>query len=222
MVTRYWLERGRSRVGVAAPGVGGGGGSARRLRGRGLSARAVLEPHPRRALPLRRARRRAAPESAARAPRAFTVTAGRRPGRRARSRPRAHCWSSDTRPTPGRGPTAPPSASCSPRRASPSSSRSHNESDAPMPAGLGWHPYFLRTPHTTLTASVERIWLTDAEMLPTELAPSPVTARLAGRRDDRLRAARQRLHRLEPARRDRLAGAGRAPRHDRRAAARTS
>ena len=55
----------------------------------------------------------------------------------------------------------------------------HNESDAPMPAGLGWHPYFLRTPHTTLTASVERIWLTDAEMLPAELAPSPVTARLA-------------------------------------------
>ena len=23
-----------------------------------------------------------------------------------------------------------------------------NESDAPMPAGLGWHPYFLRTPRT--------------------------------------------------------------------------
>jgi aldose 1-epimerase len=55
----------------------------------------------------------------------------------------------------------------------------HNESDAPMPAGLGWHPYLLRTPRTTLTASAERIWLTDAEMLPAELAPSPVTARLA-------------------------------------------
>ncbi len=54
-----------------------------------------------------------------------------------------------------------------------------NESDAPMPAGLGWHPYFLRTPRTALTAPVERIWLTDAEMLPSELAPSPVTARLA-------------------------------------------
>ena len=54
-----------------------------------------------------------------------------------------------------------------------------NESDTPMPAGLGWHPYFLRTPRTTLTAPVERIWLTDAEMLPTELARSPVTARLS-------------------------------------------
>jgi len=55
----------------------------------------------------------------------------------------------------------------------------HNESDVPMPAGLGWHPYFLRTPRTMLTAPVERIWLTDAEMLPTQLAPSPVTARLS-------------------------------------------
>ena len=55
----------------------------------------------------------------------------------------------------------------------------HNESDAPMPAGLGWHPYLLRTPRTTLIAPVERMWLTDAEMLPTELAPSPATARLS-------------------------------------------
>ena len=39
-----------------------------------------------------------------------------------------------------------------------------------MPAGLGWHPYFLRTPRTTLTAPVAGIWLTDAEMMPTELA----------------------------------------------------
>ena len=54
-----------------------------------------------------------------------------------------------------------------------------NESDAPMPAGLGWHPYFLRTPRTTLTAPVDRIWLTNAEMLPTELAFSPITARLS-------------------------------------------
>ena len=55
----------------------------------------------------------------------------------------------------------------------------HNDSDTPMPAGLGWHPYFLRTPRTTLTAAVERIWRTDAEMLPTDLVPSPVTARLS-------------------------------------------
>ena len=53
-----------------------------------------------------------------------------------------------------------------------------NESEAPMPAGLGWHPYFLRTPGTTLTAPVERIWLTDAEMMPTQLGQSPVGASL--------------------------------------------
>jgi aldose 1-epimerase len=52
----------------------------------------------------------------------------------------------------------------------------HNESDASMPAGLGWHPYFLRTPRTTLTAPVARIWLTDAEMMPTELAQLPIIA----------------------------------------------
>jgi len=52
----------------------------------------------------------------------------------------------------------------------------HNDSDAPAPAGLGWHPYFLRTPRTTLTAPVTGIWLTDAEMMPTELAQPPVSA----------------------------------------------
>lgn len=45
-----------------------------------------------------------------------------------------------------------------------------NESDAPMPAGLGWHPYFARTPRTTLTADVEAMWLTDDEVMPTTLA----------------------------------------------------
>jgi aldose 1-epimerase len=55
----------------------------------------------------------------------------------------------------------------------------HNQSDAPMPAGLGWHPYFLRTPRTTLTAPVAGIWLTDAEMMPTELARPPVIAELS-------------------------------------------
>ena len=46
-----------------------------------------------------------------------------------------------------------------------------NESDTPMPAGLGWHPYFPRTPRTRLTADVEAIWLTDDEIMPTELTP---------------------------------------------------
>ena len=48
-----------------------------------------------------------------------------------------------------------------------------------MPAGLGWHSYFLRTPRTALTASVERIWPTDARCCRQSFAPSPVTARLA-------------------------------------------
>jgi aldose 1-epimerase len=46
-----------------------------------------------------------------------------------------------------------------------------NEGDTPMPAGLGWHPYFPRTSRTTLTADVQAIWLTDDEVMPTTLAP---------------------------------------------------
>jgi aldose 1-epimerase len=49
-----------------------------------------------------------------------------------------------------------------------------NESDAAMPAGLGWHPYFPRTPETTLTARVSGLWLTDGEILPAAcIAPPP-------------------------------------------------
>lgn len=48
-----------------------------------------------------------------------------------------------------------------------------NESDAAMPAGLGWHPYVVRTPRTTLTASVDAIWLTDDEVMPTTLSAPP-------------------------------------------------
>ena len=51
-----------------------------------------------------------------------------------------------------------------------------NESTAPMPAGLGWHPYFPRTQRTTITAEVRSIWLTDDEMMPTALAPPSPSA----------------------------------------------
>ena len=44
-----------------------------------------------------------------------------------------------------------------------------NEGDGPMPAGLGLHPYFPRTPGCRLTAPVARMWATDAEVMPTEL-----------------------------------------------------
>ena len=54
-----------------------------------------------------------------------------------------------------------------------------NEGDTPMPGGLGWHPYFPRTPRTTLTADVQAIWLTDGEVMPTTLAPPPPGADLS-------------------------------------------
>jgi aldose 1-epimerase len=48
-----------------------------------------------------------------------------------------------------------------------------NQSTAPMPAGLGWHPYFPRTPRATITADVRAMWLTDEERMPTELVAPP-------------------------------------------------
>jgi aldose 1-epimerase len=47
-----------------------------------------------------------------------------------------------------------------------------NESAEAMPAGLGWHPYFVRTPRATIAAHVRAVWLTDDEMLPTILETS--------------------------------------------------
>ena len=38
-----------------------------------------------------------------------------------------------------------------------------------MPAGLGFHPYFPRTPGCRLSARVEAMWATDAEVMPTAL-----------------------------------------------------
>ena len=64
-----------------------------------------------------------------------------------------------------------------------------NEGDGPMPAGLGWHPYFPRTPRTTITAAVRAVWLTDDEMMPTALAaPTPPPTRRAGWRWTRWRS----------------------------------
>jgi aldose 1-epimerase len=49
-----------------------------------------------------------------------------------------------------------------------------NESGSAMPAGLGWHPYFPRSPRTKITADVQAMWLTDDEVMPTTLAaPRP-------------------------------------------------
>jgi aldose 1-epimerase len=48
-----------------------------------------------------------------------------------------------------------------------------NRSEALMPAGLGFHPYFPRTPEATVTAATTGVWLTDAEIMPTERTAVP-------------------------------------------------
>lgn len=45
-----------------------------------------------------------------------------------------------------------------------------NRDSTPMPAGLGWHPYFHKGPGARLRAPLEGVWLTDAEHLPVRLA----------------------------------------------------
>jgi len=37
-----------------------------------------------------------------------------------------------------------------------------NLSDAPMPAGVGFHPYFLRGPETRLTLAADKVWVGDS------------------------------------------------------------
>lgn len=51
-----------------------------------------------------------------------------------------------------------------------------NHGDGPMPAGLGPHPYFVRTPGARITAITGRMWGSDAEVMPTELA-APVAGK---------------------------------------------
>ncbi|MFO1352162.1 MAG: aldose 1-epimerase [Gammaproteobacteria bacterium] len=48
-----------------------------------------------------------------------------------------------------------------------------NESNAPMPAGIGLHPYFMRTPQARVTAPCERFWLNDEEVMPLALVDPP-------------------------------------------------
>jgi aldose 1-epimerase len=42
-----------------------------------------------------------------------------------------------------------------------------------MPAGIGVHPYFLKTPETRLQARSGHVWLTDHELIPLEQTPVP-------------------------------------------------
>ncbi len=45
-----------------------------------------------------------------------------------------------------------------------------NRDTRAMPASLGFHPYFARTPQTILRADVEGVWLSDATCIPAERA----------------------------------------------------
>ena len=45
-----------------------------------------------------------------------------------------------------------------------------NRDSTPMPAGLGWHPYFLKGPGARLQAQLEGVWLIDEEFLPVQHA----------------------------------------------------
>jgi len=48
-----------------------------------------------------------------------------------------------------------------------------NRGDVPMPAGLGHHPYFPRSPETRLRAYLPWRWEVDARLVPLDRAPNP-------------------------------------------------
>ena len=48
-----------------------------------------------------------------------------------------------------------------------------NEASEAMPVGFGLHPYFIRTPRAMLRADVDRMWQSDAELMPVRLTPAP-------------------------------------------------
>jgi aldose 1-epimerase len=50
-----------------------------------------------------------------------------------------------------------------------------NAGTEPMPAGIGLHPYFVRTPGVTLRAAVEGVWLTNERNIPRERVPLPAS-----------------------------------------------
>ena len=48
-----------------------------------------------------------------------------------------------------------------------------NAGDGPMPAGIGLHPYFIRTDGVTLRARLDHVWLPDARKIPQRRVPLP-------------------------------------------------
>jgi aldose 1-epimerase len=53
-----------------------------------------------------------------------------------------------------------------------------NDGQQAMPAGIGHHPYFPRTPAARVTAAIGRVWLADDEVMPTTLVEPPPDRRL--------------------------------------------
>lgn len=51
--------------------------------------------------------------------------------------------------------------------------RVRNTGTEAMPYGFGLHPYFVRTPRCTMTASVPGFWETDADVMPVRLVGTP-------------------------------------------------
>jgi aldose 1-epimerase len=49
----------------------------------------------------------------------------------------------------------------------------HNDSDEPMPAGVGLHPYFVRSADVRLFAQLPQVWPTDADCLPSAAVATP-------------------------------------------------
>jgi aldose 1-epimerase len=54
-----------------------------------------------------------------------------------------------------------------------------NEGPGPMPAGLGPHPYFVRTPKATVAAGIGQMWLDDGVSMPIKPVDPPPERNLA-------------------------------------------
>ena len=55
-----------------------------------------------------------------------------------------------------------------------------NEASEPMPVGFGLHPYFVRTPRSSVHADVGRMWQADAGLMPVSLVAPPPQLLLDG------------------------------------------
>jgi aldose 1-epimerase len=55
-----------------------------------------------------------------------------------------------------------------------------NTGEEPMPAGIGLHPYFIRTAGVALQARLDHVWLADERNIPRERVPMPETWDFSG------------------------------------------